>query len=202
VHDVAALVARIRLALREGEHCVAICGLSIDDGAGDLAASVVSACLQMEESASLLVDADVTMPIAHKRFGVSESPGLLDCLANTDPIERCTHGCSLPRLRVMPPGHSASPAVQLLASEHCREGFGVLRSQFGCIIVSIAGAATTAEGLPVTDQCDAYVVAVTAGHSRDELASLERQMSRTRARALGAVLMQDDREGKAHGWRR
>ena len=174
---------------------MAICRLSIDDGAGDLASSVASPCLQMGESAILLVDADVTMPIAHKRFGVSESPGLLDWLANTNPIDRCTHGCSLPRLPVMPPGRSVSPAVQLLASEHCREGFGALRSQFGCIIVSIAGAATTAEGLLVADQCDAYVAAVTAGRSRDELASLERQMSRTRARALGAVLMQDDRKG-------
>jgi Mrp family chromosome partitioning ATPase len=174
---------------------VAISGLSIDDGAGDLAASVASVCLQMEESAILLVDADVTMPIAHKRFGVSEAPGLLDWLANTDPIERCTHGCSLPRRRVMRPGRSAGPAAQPLASEHCREGFGAFRSQFGRIIVSMAGAVTTAEGLLVADQCDAYVVAVTAGRSRDELASLERQMSRTRARALGAVLMQDDRKG-------
>jgi hypothetical protein len=140
-------------------------------------------------------------PIAHKRFSVSKSPGLLDWLANTDPIERCTHGCSLPRLRVMPPGRSASPA----AAARLRALSRRIRSAslaVGRIIVSIAGAATTAEGLLVADQCDAYVAAVTAGRSRDELASLERQMSRTRARALGAVLMRDDRKGKAHGWRR
>lgn len=189
-----ALATRIRLALRAEERSVGVCGLPGDALSDALAAELAMASVDTAQGDVLLVDADVAAPTR----GSDNVPGLCEWLAGECALNAALRRAdAADRLALLPLGERAA-LVRLLTSGRGKEAFDELRARFERIVVAIGAGASSAEGLLLAEMCDAIVVAVPVGSTREDVAAIRRHLGASRARLLGAVLVRSPK-GRAHG---
>jgi Mrp family chromosome partitioning ATPase len=195
-NDVIAVATRVRLGIRETERCIGVIGVDGHDALGYFAVQLAAGLAVLEATPTLLDDAELSAPVAHDYFGVPSSPGIAELVERGLDVTQCVRASDVPCLSVLPAGTCVGWPAQVFASERCRMAFDELRNAYRRVVVSIGGG--SAEGILAADLCDGVVLAIANGRTRDEVVALQRNLAKTRARTVGAVLVHSRRPARSH----
>jgi len=162
---------------------------SPESGAGKtVTASNLAVALATGGRRTLLVDADLRRPSAHRMFGVDGSRGLADVLQETAPWperdpeieEFAPLQTDIENLYFLPAGRPARPPSELVGSKRLEGLFDRARPVFDVIVVDSPPVLVAADAVLLARRADAVVMIVSAEHT-------DRRAIEEARRALEAV---------------
>lgn len=142
------------------------------------------------EQKVLIIDANLRRPGVHKVFGLADGPGLGDVLAGTETLDGCVQGTSIANLAVLGAGSPASRRMpERLTTETMTNLLRDATGAYDLVLVDVAPAIVSGDGLALANRCDATVLVVRAlSEKRGLVARLQSQFGDTRAELLGIIL--------------
>ncbi len=98
----------------EGKHTIRTLGITscrVGEGVSTVAAHLATAAAARQENKVVLVDANVSRPAVTRIFGVPNSPGLVECVIEDEPVMEVLHPTTMENLYVLSAGKiHGSPA--------------------------------------------------------------------------------------------
>jgi polysaccharide biosynthesis transport protein len=138
----------------------------------------------------LLVDADLRRASCHQAFDIDPSTvGLSSVLAHGYSAESAIVGTDVPNLAFLPAGPRPPDPAALLSSERARRVFGLLREQYGFVVIDSPPLLTASDAAVVSLQVEGVLLVVRAHATPLEAARLARdRLERLGANIIGVVL--------------
>jgi capsular exopolysaccharide synthesis family protein len=138
----------------------------------------------------LLVDADLRRASCHQVFDVEPSAlGLSSILAHGYSVESAIVGTDIPNLSFLPAGPRPPDPAALLSSDQARRVFGMLREQYGFVVIDSPPLLTASDAAVVSLQVEGVLLVVRANTTPVEAAQLARdRLERLGAHIVGVVL--------------
>jgi polysaccharide biosynthesis transport protein len=176
-------------------------------GAGEGKTSVVSnlAMAFAETNRSvLLIDCDTRKPKLHRVFDVPNDSGLLELLAEKEPLDpagivRHWKTTRFPGVCLVPSGLETESSQALLHSERLRELLDLARRQFDVVLIDTPPMMHLADARIVGALVDGVVLVVRSGQtSRESAVSVKNRLAEDGIPVLGVVL--NDWNPKAAGY--
>jgi len=186
--EVFRILARIRTQLSSDDRVLLFTGVTESEGSSELAHESALA-LSKIEGGILLLDAAISSPSLHQRFGGPASPGLAEVITRRFSLSESVRADVDDRLHLMPAGSSKLGAAELFASPELQMIMQVLRTQYRYIIVSGPPVLTEASSSLVSCAADGVVLTLSSGSQRRAQAlAAYNELVAVKARMLGVVL--------------
>jgi capsular exopolysaccharide synthesis family protein len=183
------LARRIRAALNGADATTQVIGVTscnAGEGVSTVAANLAIGSTDVNEGATLLIDANVDRPSQAKAFGVDPSPGLADLLDGSAGLQECIAATAKPGLSVLSAG-SKTHSVGL-NSERGRQLLDLLKRDFKSIVIDLPPCGDGDE-VPFAAHLDGVLLVVEAESARQQVVQrVKDNLARTGAKLLGAVL--------------
>jgi capsular exopolysaccharide synthesis family protein len=179
----------LHLARTDGLHVVMVTSAGGGEGKTSLA-SQLAASLARAWRKTLLVDADLRHPAAHKLFDLPLEPGFSEVLRGEANLQDVVKPTLLCRLWMMPAGHWDAHAVQALAQDEVRAKFTQMKEQYDFVIVDSCPVLPVADTLQLSQHVDGVVFSVLRDVSRlPSLYNAHQRLEGLGVRVLGAVVI-------------
>jgi tyrosine-protein kinase Etk/Wzc len=162
---------------------------------------------------TLLVDADLRKPTAHKQLGIPRQNGLSELLFRNTPPDweafrrrlRVTweeFDDEVDNLYVLPAGKAVPSPAELLGSQRLRELIEEMREEFDIVIFDTPPALAVTDPVLVATLCDVAVLVSTAGTTKwDALERAREHLEVSGTPVIGAVLNRfNGRAGSGYGY--
>jgi capsular exopolysaccharide synthesis family protein len=137
----------------------------------------------------LHVDADLRRPRVHSNFGLQNSVGLKDCLAdNVDPMD-VVKKTPIPNLNIITAGDRTPQPGKLFESEHLKEVLNKLEFYYDIVIVDSAPVLAVSDTLFLCSEIEAVMLVVLAGVTpREVVQRTKNVLDDSRANVAGVIL--------------
>lgn len=137
----------------------------------------------------LLVDANFRRPSIHRVFGLGETPGLADVLANQAELAKAVQASSSPNLDVLTAGSKEHRVFERLAGEGVGALLAQCRAMYDLIIIDVAPAVVAGDAMALAHRVDASLLVVRAmADKRGMVARIRNDLADTRSDLLGIVV--------------
>ena len=113
-----------------------------------------------------IVDADLRRPRIHRLLGLTPRRGLSDVLGGEALLDDIVVTNSIPRLNVIPGGHSSKSPAEMLASTRMQAVIEDLRDRFDFIIFDTPPVLTVADAIVLGPLTDGVILVIQAGKIR------------------------------------
>ncbi len=120
----------------------------------------LAASLARSGRRTLLIDADVRNPGAHRVFELPQEPGLCELLRNEADRDAVIHPTRTANLWLMPAGRCDLRSVQALSGSYLGSAIAALSVQFDYVIIDAGPVLKVADPLLVGQHVDAAVISV------------------------------------------
>jgi capsular exopolysaccharide synthesis family protein len=153
---------------------------------------------------TLLIDADLRNPIAHKVFGLEKSPGLCEFLVGDATQDEVIQRTPIDQLWMITAGHWDSRATRALAQDATRDLLQSLREQFEFIIIDTSPVLPVVDPLLIGQHVDGAIISVLRDVSRmARVYAAHQRLVHGGIRVLGAVVngVQGDLYGGKYGYK-
>jgi succinoglycan biosynthesis transport protein ExoP len=178
----------LRAAPPTAPRVVAVCAAVGGEGASVLAAHL-AASLARAGRRTLLLDANLRRPAAHRAFAVPAGPGLAEVLRGETTGPDAIRPAPAERLWVMPAGEGDVRAIQGLSRETVQAVIDQLKRDYEYVVIDCAPALPCADALLLTQRADAVLVPVLAGASSvPAVHDAWQRLAALGARLLGVVV--------------
>mgnify|MGYP001579675883 FL=1 len=167
-----------------------ICVTSPGPGEGkSTTAANLAITLAQQGTRTLLVDADLRRPLAHKAFNLVQEPGLTDILVGTATLREAARPNVVPNLDVLPAGALPPNPSELLGSAAMHRLIEEMRAEYETVIFDSPPTLAVTDASVLSASSDAAILVVRAGETEEVAAqrALE-QLRRVQARVAGVVL--------------
>lgn len=159
----------------------------------------VTMCQDFDKRVAI-IDADLRRPRIHRLLGMTPRRGLSDVLGGECLPEDVLITNSVPRLTIMPGGHSSKSPAEMLASPRMRQLIDELKSRFDFIIFDTPPVLTVADAIVLGPMTDGVVMVIQAGKVRKR--PIERAVELLHnSKILGFVLNRGDLVLSHYGYR-
>lgn len=111
----------------------------------------------------LIVETDLEKPVLAKDFQVDLTPGLADCLLNSEPVEMAFRPTYLENLQLVPAGNPSRSSGRLLRSSGMAMAIDVMRTTHDVVILDVPALLTNSDAMLLTDLADGVLMVVRAG---------------------------------------
>jgi capsular exopolysaccharide synthesis family protein len=137
----------------------------------------------------LHVDADLRRPRVHSIFGLQNSVGLKDCLADiVDPMD-VVKKTPIPNLNIITAGDRTPQPGKLFESEHLKEVLNKLEFYYDIVIVDSAPVLAVSDTLFLCSEIEAVMLVVLAGVTpREVVQRTKNVLDDSRANVAGVIL--------------
>ncbi len=137
----------------------------------------------------LVIDANMRRPALHRIFGVNEGPGLGDVIAGGAKLEGAVQRAGDDRLHVLSAGSRDFRAGELLATEAMTKLVRQAREMYDLVLIDVAPALVSGDGMAVANRCDASMLVVKAmSETRGMVARLINDLNDARAEMMGVLV--------------
>jgi succinoglycan biosynthesis transport protein ExoP len=166
-------------------------------GAGEGKTTVISnlALAYAETKRSvLLIDCDTRKPKLHRIFDIPNDSGLLDLLAEKEPLDagiafRHWRNTRFPGVCLLPSGQEGEGSQALLHSQRLDELIELARRQFNVVLIDTPPMMHLADARIVSSLVDGVVLVVRSGQtSRESLVSVNSRLAEDGVNVFGVVL--------------
>ncbi|MBL7223437.1 MAG: CpsD/CapB family tyrosine-protein kinase [Candidatus Brocadiae bacterium] len=113
-----------------------------------------------------ICDADLRRPRVHRLLGITPRRGLSDVLAGEALLDDVLVTDSIPRLTVVPGGHSSKSPAEMLSSPRMAQLIEELKSRFDFIIFDTPPILTVADAIVLGPMTDGVILVIQAGKVR------------------------------------
>jgi capsular exopolysaccharide synthesis family protein len=152
-------------------------------------ASQLAASLARAGRRTLLLDADLRKPAAHRLFEVPLEPGFSELLRAEVNLSDVIRPTRLSRLWMLPAGVWDNHATQALAQDHVQAIFEELRGQYDFIIVDSCPVLPVVDSLLIAQHTDAVLFSVLRDTSQlPKVYAAHQRLASLGVRLLGAVV--------------
>lgn len=143
---------------------LAICSAIAGEGKTTISLGLgVTIAQDFPERRVLVVETDYERAVLATDFGVEPSPGLVDCLADDQPIERAYRATSLDNLHLVPAGGGTTILGRLLRSRRMAAAVDAMRQTHDVVILDVPAVLANSDALLLTDLADGAIFVVRAG---------------------------------------
>jgi len=159
----------------------------------------VTMCQDFDKRVAI-VDADLRRPRIHRLLGMTPRRGLSDVLGGEVLPEDVLITNSVPRLTIMPGGHSSKSPAEMLSSPRMRQLIEELKSRFDFIIFDTPPVLTVADAIVLGPMTDGVVLVIQAGKVRKRPIQRAVELLHN-SKILGFVLNRGDLVLSHYGYR-
>jgi protein-tyrosine kinase len=159
----------------------------------------VTMCQDFDKRVAI-VDADLRRPRIHRLLGMTPRRGLSDVLGGEVLPEDVLITNSVPRLTILPGGHSSKSPAEMLASPRMRQLIEELKSRFDFIIFDTPPVLTVADAIVLGPMTDGVVLVIQAGKVRKRPIQRAVELLHN-SKILGFVLNRGDLVLSHYGYR-
>jgi capsular exopolysaccharide synthesis family protein len=171
-----------------GFKALMITSAASDEGKTSLACHL-AASLARAGRRTLLIDADLRKPDAHKVFGLPNTPGLCEVFRGESLLGGAVRDAGLPGLRVLPAGRCDDNALRAVAQGAFHAVLAQVRQEYDFIIIDSSPVLGVPDALMLGKHADGVLFAAMLGESRtNRLAAAADRFSRVDAPILGLVV--------------
>ena len=162
---------------------------SRSEGKSTISSWLAMTISQFPSKKVLYLDADLRRPRAHTLFGLTNSIGFKDCLAdNVEPMD-VIKKTPLPNLNVITAGDRTAEPGKLFESEHLREVLRKLEFYYDIVIVDSPPVLPVSDTLFLCSEVEAVILVVLAGVTpRDVVQRTKSVLDDSGANLIGVVL--------------
>jgi len=140
----------------------------------------------------LLIDADLRKPRLHRDLGTSQTPGLTNRIAGTQPDaneDSGIVGTDVEGLFLMPSGNQAPNPAELLCSARMNRVLAMATRTYDHVIIDSAPILGLADAMVLSRLVDGVILVANSGKTaKDSLKTSMRRLAQVRAPVLGVVL--------------
>jgi len=158
----------------------------------------ISMALSVEEYV-LLVDCDIRRPTIHKYFGFGHVMGLSEHLSKGTDLAKILLKSPVPKLTILPAGHTPSNPTELLTSRKMKELMAEVASRYDdrYVIIDSPPPSMAAETNAIINIVDGVILVVKAGKTPTKAVS-ETIEQIGKEKILGIVLNHSDQNAKKY----
>ncbi|MDK2970878.1 MAG: polysaccharide biosynthesis transport protein [Candidatus Sumerlaeota bacterium] len=166
---------------------IMVTSCSPSEGKSTVAANLALSFASLGES-TLLIDADLKLPIAHRIFEKSRTPGLTDVLTGQQTSEDIVVSTGIEHLSLLPAGPSAPNPVELLDSAELTALLERLKDKYQRIVLDTAPLHGMSDAFVLANKADGVCLVASLGKTRsDILRRVVADMQSMKGRVLGIV---------------
>ena len=136
------------------------------EGKSTTALNLAIAMCQDFDRRIAMVDADLRRPRVHRLLGITPRRGLSDILGGEALLDDVLVTNAVPRLTILPGGHSSKSPAEMLASPRMQQVIGELKSRFDFILFDTPPVLTVADAIVLGPLTDGVILVVQAGKVR------------------------------------
>lgn len=137
----------------------------------------------------LVIDANLRRPAMQRVFGLAETPGLVDVLTGTVRLDQAVQRTSDGTLSVLAVGSRDKRNLEILATSAMTDLLTEARAKFDLVIIDVAPAIVSGDGMALAGKCDASILVVKAmSEKRGLVARIRNDLLDTRAEFLGVIV--------------
>jgi len=144
----------------------------------------LAAIIAMSGARVLILDADLRRPAIHKRYGISNDPGLVDVLLGDVPSKEAIRPSHVPGVDILPAGRTPENPSELLSPPAMTDLMNAL-PEYDVILIDSPPVNVVADALVLASLADGIVFVVESGRSSTALL----QSSAARLRSVNQVLL-------------
>jgi len=182
----------------EGSRSLAVTSSGPGEGKTLMASNLAIALAQTGQRV-LIIDADMRRPRVHSVFGTPQEPGLSNVMVGNARASDSVRKSGIGGLWVLPSGRVPPNPAELLGSERFKEFVRGLGKHFDWVIVDTPPVLAVTDATVVGNVVSGVMFVVGAeATSRHNAREAVQQLSRTRARFVGAVLNRVQLERNAY----
>ena len=158
-------------------------------GASSIVANLGLACASNEMKV-LIIDGNFRRPAQHRILGINEGPGVADVLAGVATLEAVVqHVPGVSRLDALSVGSSEHRQYERLGGKPMSELLERASTTYDLILIDVAPAVVSGDGLAVANRADASMLVVRAnGETRGMVSRLRGELDDCRANHLGVLV--------------
>lgn len=147
---------------------------------------------------TLLIEADMRLPLVHRLLQLDKTVGLSNVLAGVAKLEDAVrHGILLYTLSVLPSGDIPPNPSELLSSSRMKNIISKLSDEYDYIIIDLPPVTAVSDGLAIANLLSGMLVVVRHDYcDRRALAAAMQQMDFLKVKILGFVMNCKERQRK------
>jgi receptor protein-tyrosine kinase len=111
----------------------------------------------------VLVETDVQHPALANDFGVEPTPGLVDCILGSDPMELAFRPSFLDNLHLIPVGAPPTVPGRALRSSRMAALVDALRQSYDLVILDAPALLVNSDSVMLSDLADGTIIVIRAG---------------------------------------
>jgi capsular exopolysaccharide synthesis family protein len=158
------------------------------DGKSSITANLAASFAQSGIS-TLLVDADLRRPTAHRIFGTKVSPGLADVLTGQAGAEEAIERTPFENLQLLTAGSSVERPTELLQSEIFDDFLAKMKDSFQLVLIDTGPILSVADSAVVAQKTDGMLMVVRPSNgTRDQAQDAVGRLRAVGANLLGCIL--------------
>ncbi len=181
---------RTRVMKKMGDHghrTLLVVGAMPGSGATSVTTNLAQA-IHASGKRVLIIDTNFRRARIHSSFGVQESPGLADILANESSFSEAVKTLDT-GLNILPAGTRNKRVVERLGNDRMGEILAQASSDYDVVLLDVAPAIVAGDAHTLATQVDAtLLVARALQEKRGQVARLKNELSDTRAEMLGVLV--------------
>jgi capsular exopolysaccharide synthesis family protein len=147
----------------------------------------------------VLVETDVQHPAMANDFGVAPSPGLVDCILGSEPMELAFRPTYLDNLHLIPVGAPSNAPGRALRSSRMAGLVDALRQAYDLVILDAPSMLVNSDAIMLSDLADGTILVVRAGVTPS--ASVNKALEQSDESKLRGVVLNGS-QSSLPGWLR
>ena len=148
----------------------------------------LAAIIAMSGARVLILDADLRRPAIHKRYGISNDPGLVDILLEEVPAKEAIRPSHVPGVDILPAGRTPENPSELLSPASMTALMDGL-PEYDVILIDSPPVNVVADALVLASLVDGIIFVVESGRSSNALIqSCARRLRSVNQNLLGAIV--------------
>jgi len=173
---------------RSGHKTLLVAGAMPQSGATSVACNIAQACVASGKK-TLLIDTNYRRPKIHTVFGLLDSPGLADTLADEKTLAECIQKTTGNGPDVLAAGTRNLRVIERLGNQSMGEILAQASAEYEMIILDVAPAIVAGDATMLSNQVDATMLVVRAmAEKRGQVARLKNELSDSRSEFIGVLV--------------
>lgn len=163
-------------------------------------ASNLATVFAMQNKKTVLIDADMRRGLQHKKFGLANSNGLSNFLANMNVTEEALiKKTDIPNLSLINCGPVPPNPAELISLDKMKNLLNSLKEKFDVIIIDGVPVLPVTDSVILSSIVDKVVIVASCNETlKEELKSVKNTLDNVGANIAGVVLNKVDMEGKGY----
>jgi polysaccharide biosynthesis transport protein len=171
-----------------GHKTLLVAGAMPGSGATSVASNLAQACIAAGKK-TLLIDTNFRRARIHTAYGLSESPGLGELLADEKTVSECIQAAGENAPDVLSAGARNLRVVERLGTQAMGKVLAEVSAMYDVVILDVAPAIVAGDAMTLASQVDATMLVVRAmSEKRGQVARIKNELGDNRAEFLGVLV--------------